>query len=268
MGTLKAVTSTNQQYVKYTYTYNGTVYTGIHRFETKAGTQSIMPAIAYENFKYLSNMNPATVAAENVICKTNGFIQTYGTNRFYGVFYQGQGHTMYVDGIEYSKPESVYSGNLAFTEHFYPSFCVKKDGTATIRWFENPTQIAEAAKFCQCIFGSYHPLIYDNKNVMTTRVLDKYDNVLICDPSNLKGGSRRFRGGEANIDGREKRTLLGHKSGSSGIYIMVCVDTGMPLIAAASMMKDFGCDYAVNMDGGLPSEMRVKKGYGAEGKVR
>ena len=46
---------------------------------------------------------------------------------------------------------------------------------------------------------------------------------------------------------------------------MVCVDSGMPLKAAAALMVDLGCDFAVNMDGGGSTEMRIKDGYGAGG---
>ncbi|MCI9467142.1 MAG: phosphodiester glycosidase family protein [Ruminiclostridium sp.] len=48
---------------------------------------------------------------------------------------------------------------------------------------------------------------------------------------------------------------------------MVCVDSGMPLKAAAALMVDLGCDFAVNMDGGGSTEMRIKDGYGAGGAV-
>lgn len=48
---------------------------------------------------------------------------------------------------------------------------------------------------------------------------------------------------------------------------MVATDCVMPVKTAANMMQDLGCDYAVNMDGGSPTQMIEAAGYGASGKA-
>lgn len=264
MGTLKVI-STKQQYTKYTYTYNSTTYNNIHTFTTKSGTQSIMPAFAYPR-KILASMNPATVSATNIIAKTNGGVFDLLTNAYYGLFYQGSGHPVYAHGFTYNNISHIPDSNPIFGGMYWPSFCVKKDGTAIIRWFANPSKLQEAAPYCQCIIGAAHPLVFSGKNVMVQSVYDT-DGVRICDPSNLSSIHARFRGGDCKPTQNEKRTLLGHKAGNAGVYVMVCVDSGMPLKAAAALMVDLGCDFAVNMDGGGSTEMRIKDGYGASGAV-
>lgn len=263
MGTLKTVQS-NQQYTKYAYTYNSTTYTNIHVFTTKSGTQSIVPAIV-DTRKNLSSMNPSTVSATNIIAKTNGCVFDLLTTAFYGLFYQGAGHPVYAHGIKYNNISYVPNTNPVFENNYWPSFCVKKDGTATIRWFANPADLQTSASYCQSIIGAAHPLVFSGKNVLVSSVYDSA-NVLICNPNNLSDSSARFRN-LCNPTSNEKRTLLGHKSGNAGVYVMVCVDSGMPLKAAAALMLDLGCDFAVNMDGGNSTEMRIKDGYGANGRV-
>ena len=44
-------------------------------------------------------------------------------------------------------------------------------------------------------------------------------------------------------------------------------DDSMSMKNAANLMYDLDCDYAVNMDGGSPVEMRIASGYGPAGKV-
>ena len=48
---------------------------------------------------------------------------------------------------------------------------------------------------------------------------------------------------------------------------MVATDGYMSVETAANMMQDLGCDFAVNMDGGSCSEMRIASGYGPAGYV-
>lgn len=48
---------------------------------------------------------------------------------------------------------------------------------------------------------------------------------------------------------------------------MVVTDNPMSMKNAANLMYDLDCDYAVNMDGGSPVEMRIASGYGPAGKV-
>ena len=79
-GELK-ILSTENQYIKYKYTYGGNDYI-IHTFLTRPkSSQSIAPAI-YTTKTPLASMNPAPVAANKVICKINGCMYEYNKNQF------------------------------------------------------------------------------------------------------------------------------------------------------------------------------------------
>ena len=273
MGSLTKVTS-NSQYAKYTYSYGGKSYTGIHVFTTKPNTQSIAPGIA-DPKQRLSNINPAMSTPQKVIAKTNCCMFAYHKHEFHGIFYQGPNLNLYLDGTAYSSIKSVPVTHVAFAYNYYPSFCVKTDGTATIRWFADKYALEAALPFCECILGGVHTLVYDGKCVFNEKVWDnEADSRLITFPQDDSGRDLNADGsairnminiGAANSDA--KRTLLGHKAGTDGIYIMVSTDSSMLCKTAANLMLDLGCDYAVNMDGGSPVEMRIKNGYGANGKV-
>lgn len=262
-GELK-ILSTENQYIKYKYTYGGNDYI-IHTFLTRPkSSQSIAPAI-YTTKTPLASMNPAPVAANKVICKINGCMYEYNKNQFYGFFYQGEGYPMYFNQTPYySVPDShpMYS-----TRDYWPSFCVKKDGTATIRWFERAAKLRIAIAACRSIIGSVHPLVYNGACVMNQRVYDtEQSNTLIYDPQGTITNVR-FKSGAGYPFENHKRTLLGHLDGISGFYLMACAETPMTIKVAANFMQDINCDYAVALDGGSPSEMRIKDGYGPSGKV-
>lgn len=260
-GTLTQ-TYSNVQYKKYNYLYSGTTYNDIHVFTTLT-TQGIAPAISTTKVA-LSTINPATVSSNNVIAKINACMFDYGTSNFYGFFYQGSGYSMYINGVAYT---SVPGSSSMYTDpKFWPSFCVKTDGTANIRWFGSSTALSTALPYCRYIIGSCHPLVFNSKCVFNERVYDSEStSKLIYDPQKTITDIRFNEGIGTGSTGSAIRTLLGHKSG--GTYVMVCTDSSMNLKTAANMMQDLGCDYAIAMDGGTPSEMRIKDGYGANGKV-
>ena len=263
-GTLSLVSS-NLQYKKYNYTYSGTQYNDIHVFATNSA-QSIAPAISTTRIA-LSAMNPATVSSNNVIAKVNGCMFDYNSSNFYGFFYQGSGYPMYVEGVSYTNYSDIPSTSWMYTDSkYYPSFCVKSDGSATIRWFANSSALSAALPYCSYIMGSAHPLVYNSKCVFNESVQDS-DGVTIFSSTNI--GTRFNEGIGTGSTYTSKRTLLGHIPyyGNTGTYIMVCTDTAMLLGTAANLMQDLGCDYAVAMDCGTPYEMRIKSGYGADGKV-
>ena len=132
MGTLSLITS-NGQYKKYTYTHGGASTTGVHVFTTQSG-QSVAPAISTTK-KPLSQLNPLSVSPSNVIAKTNGCMYEYYENKFYGFFYQGSGNPMYINGTKYT---TLPTSSIMYTDpKYFPSFCIKSDGTATIRWFSS-----------------------------------------------------------------------------------------------------------------------------------
>jgi len=172
---------------------------------------------------------------------------------------------MYLDGTAYTTYTSILTNAIMFTDpKYYPCFCVKTDGTATIRWFGSRDALGTALQYCQYVIGSAHPLVYNSKCVFNERVYDS-DGILIYDPNKTITNIRFNEGIGTGSNNSAIRTLLGHKS--NGTYVMVCTDSQMNLKTAANMMQDLGCDYAVAMDGGTPVQMRIKSGYGADGKV-
>lgn len=152
---------------------------------------------------------------------------------------------------------------------YYPSFCVKTDGTAAIRWFKDKATLETALPYCKCIIPSVHVLVFNGKCVFNEKVYDSESPSLpIMDPNGTNTGiDVRYNPGIGSPGVDLIRTLLGHKSGNEGIYIMVSTDAIMTCKAAANLMLDLGCDYAVNMDGNTPVQMRIKDGYGENGLV-
>lgn len=260
MGTLTLITA-NKQYKKYKYTYDGTTTTGIHVFTTKSG-QSIAPAVSTARVA-LSSMNPLNVSGTKVIAKTNGCMFDYNSSEFYGFFYQGAGNPMYINGTRH---DTLPTSSILYTDpKYYPSFCVKNDGTATIRWFASKSEAEVALPFCKYVIGACHPLVYDSKCVFNedVREPDILGGKLIYNRSNPAASERYNTGINQN---KSMRTLLGHKS--DGAFVMVVTDEAMSMKNAANLMYDLGCDYAVNMDGGTPVEMRIASSdYGPTGKV-
>ncbi len=265
-GTLKILPNSQKTYCKYAYTYGGTTYSDIHTLTTGGRTsQSIAPAISTSKVS-LSELNPASVSANKVIAKTNACMYEYGINQFYGFFYQGAGYPMYFNQYAY---DAVPDNHPMYTTHnYWPSFCVKKDGTSAIRWFESAQDLRTALPYCKCVIAAAHPLVFNGKCVLNERVTDNEPSKsLIYDPQNPNNENLRFKITAGAPMGKRKRTLLGHLKGVSGQYIMVCTDSAMTIKVAANMMQDMNCDYAVALDGGTPSQMRIKSGYGANGKV-
>ena len=252
------------QYQNCTYTYGGQMYTGIHCFTTTSA-QSIAPAVSTTKVA-LSNLKPINVPSSKVIAKINACMYDYETTKFYGLFYQGTGQTIYADGTGYSNYAAIPSNSVVFTDpKYYPSFCVKSDGSATIRWFGSHSELGAAIPYCNYIIGACHPLVYNSKCVFNENVYENdpaLGRILIYNRTTPSASGRYNTGINESVN---RRTLLGHLNG--GNYIMIATDDAMPMNVAANMMQDLGCDYAVNMDGGSPSQMIVTAGYGASGRV-
>ena len=261
-GTL-TTKATSGQYKKYEYRYGTEQVTGTHVFTTKSG-QSIAPAISAKSRTPLSKMTPTRPEAQNVIAKTNACMFDRDTTRFLGFFYQGPNEPMYINGVAFTTAPS--SSNMYSDIKFYPSFCVKKDGSATIRWFSRKDDLNMALRYCDYVIGAYHPLVYDSQCVFNeyVREPDALGGRMLYDIAVPESPGSRFN---TKIDMRDdaQRTLLGHKS--SGAFVMVATDNKMSVETAANMMQDLGCDFAVNMDGGSCSEMRIASGYGPAGRV-
>lgn len=260
-------TYTSGQYSRYTLTLdNGANYKNIHVFQTKPATQSIAPAVSKTQAE-ISNMNPSTVSAAKVIAKTNAGMFDKSNKEFYGIYYAGSGADIYVDGLPYKTVSEIDETltNAFGYPRYWPSFCVKKDGTATIRWFNSKAKLQAAIPYCKCIIASVQPVVFNSMDVFESKVYDhETPSYLICNKDD-QNASQRFEFVGLPFTNKE-RTLLGHIKGSNGAYVMVC-SAGLTIPNAAKVMKLLNCDYAVAMDGGSPSQMRIKEGYGANGQV-
>ena len=170
---------------------------------------------------------------------------------------------MYINGVAFTTAPN--SSNMYSDVKFWPSFCIKKDGSATIRWFSSKDDLNMALPYCDYVIGACHPLVYDSKCVFNEYVRgpDALGGQMLYDIANPDSRGSRFN---TEIDmSTAHRTLLGHKS--NGAFVMVATDGDMSVETAANMMQELGCDFAVNMDGGSCSEMRIASGYGPAGRV-
>ena len=261
-GTFKGLKS--KYYSEVTYTTDS-AYSGISIFITDPKTLSLEEAIyTTGNKKPLAQMNPPGIAANKVVAKTNaaGF-DTYGPD---GMSFVGW---HYVDGKYYLSGEKLSGINDTKLKNYinyqpwrkYPAFCIKTDGTATIRWM-NHDRLKVAAPYCKTIISAFHALVYDSKSVFEYTVRDKDDDKrIIADWDDLNNTNYHHNNTLANgsTELKSNRTLLGHKA--NGAFVLVCTWCGMDLRVAAKMMADLGCDYAVNMDGSSAIRMRVASGY-------
>lgn len=156
-GTFKGLKS--KYYSEVTYTTDS-AYSGISIFITDPKTMSLEEAIyTTGNKKPLAQMNPPGVAANKVVAKTNaaGF-DTYGPD---GMSFVGW---HYVDGKYYLSGEKLSGINDTKLKNYinyqpwrkYPAFCIKTDGTATIRWM-NHDRLKVAARTVRLSFPPFMP---------------------------------------------------------------------------------------------------------------
>lgn len=255
---MSGIFSTTQhgQYRTDSYYLNGTTFSDIHFFSTLP-SQSIAPAVSPFAAIPLDKFSSAGISSSDVIAKINGCMFDMSTNDFFGFFYQGPDYPMYIDGTAYYSASSIPSTSILYTNpKYYPSFCVRSNGSADIRWFSNYSQLSGELSNCDYIIGSAHPLVYNSKCVFNEAVYDQ-SGVLVYDSNNPSSGSARYNTGIDNSTAR--RTLLGHYS--TGNFVFVVTESIMPMSVAANMMYDLGCDYAVNLDGGGSSQMRAANAY-------
>lgn len=240
---------------------NSAKYDYIHVFETKPKAQSIAPMVSTAAVA-LGNLNPTGISSGKVIAKTNAGMYHLKNKEFYGIYYLG-GTNLYINGTKFT---SAPASSTAYTDgRFWPSFCVKKDGTANIRWFSSQAKLKAAMDASTGIISSAQALVFRGSNVFETATYDGETNsMLIYDGRNYDNKQRYMNVGRPTTN--DERTMLGHKAGSDGIYFMVCAK-GLTIPNCAKVMKLLGCDYAVALDGGSPSQMRIKNGYGADGEV-
>lgn len=254
-GTLSA--NPINHYNKISYTLSGTAHT-IHVFKTDPRTEGIAPAV-YEtgSKKKLSEMNPPLDVigrAANVMAKTNGNVMgNTGTsgNAFYGIFY--------VNNQLYQNGESRTSNAIDCSFRSYPCFCIKTDGSVVIRWFESNYKFSLALPYCKSIISGSAALVFDSQNVFEGSV-QSFDNHIIYNKDNSEDSTCHYNSSNfaGTLSNNNARTFLGHKS--DGSFLMVVCES-ISILNGAKLMCDLGCDYAINLDGSTPSQMRVSKNY-------
>ena len=254
-GTLSA--NPINHYNKISYTLSGTAHT-IHVFKTDPRTEGIAPAV-YEtgSKKKLSEMNPPLDVigrAANVMAKTNGNVMgNTGTSgdAFYGIFY--------VNNQLYQNGESRTSNAIDCSFRSYPCFCIKTDGSVVIRWFESNYKFSLALPYCKSIISGSAALVFDSQNVFEGSV-QSFDNHIIYNKDNSEDSTCHYNSSNfaGTLSNNNARTFLGHKS--DGSFLMVVCES-ISILNGAKLMCDLGCDYAINLDGSTPSQMRVSKNY-------
>ena len=249
----------NLQYSTCSYFFNNATYSGIHVFTTTS-KQSIAPIVCTTRVP-LADMSPAAIQASKVIAKVNGGFFDFNTSTFYGLFYQGENLPIYVNGVAYQNVNSIPTSSYLFVDRYWSTLCVKNDGSATIRWFSNNADLSEELEDTTYTFSGAQTLVFNRKCVYSENVYDQ--NGILIYNRNSPGTNDHFNPNYPTVG--HYRTLIGHLY--TGNYIFVATDCYMPVDVAAYFMQDIGCDYALNMDGSLSSEMRIKDGYGASGRV-
>ena len=254
-GTLSA--NPINHYNKISYTLSGTAHT-IHVFKTDPRTEGIAPAV-YEtgSKKKLSEMNPPLDVigrAANVMAKTNGNVMgNTGTSgdAFYGIFY--------VNNQLYQNGESRTSNAIDCSFRSYPCFCIKTDGSVVIRWFESNYKFSLALPYCKSIISGSAALVFDSQNVFEGSV-QSFDNHIIYNKDNSEDSTCHYNSSNfaGTLSNNNARTFLGHKS--DGSFLMVVCES-ISILNGSKLMCDLGCDYAINLDGSTPSQMRVSKNY-------
>jgi len=249
-------------YNKVNYTLSGTTYSNLSIFKTNPSTMSVAPACyAKGNKQLMANMNANGVLASKVVAKCTASPMTYYQtgDAFYGMYYTVNSQ-LWADNYQITGGIPNYPNKA---NNYYPAFCIKKDGTAKIRWFQNSTSLAAAAPYCSAIIAGAHPLVYGSLSVFESTVYSTDDAYLrIADWGNIDSTAYHFNNAICSNTAKsnKSRVLFGHKP--DGSYIMVCADSAtMDLRVAAKLMCDLGCDYAINEDGAMATQMRVASGY-------
>ena len=224
MGTATfRATLTNGQYKKGNFTdKDGSVYEGIHVFTTlNRRNQRIIPLVSTENEVELSSMNPNSNIAQpsDVIAKINGNVFVSNSCPV-GFNYEGAGGNFYAGKWVYQAAPDLGSDNKSAYKNpkFSPSFCVKSNGDAIIRWFSSKEKLQIAMDACDCIIAGAHALVFDGKCVLDEEVYDAETDISIESQIDfckyeLKGGSCRVFKDKGysgkNTDRPEFQKLLG-----------------------------------------------------------
>lgn len=282
-GSFSELDSEDNRYFKCSYTVGKDTFT-VHIIETDFTYTGIIPAVDKNRVNMSSLIPPAAVMAKSkIIGRTNGnFMDTDKPSEatgekasFYGVFHQygvlnKDGHV----GITLNDPSILYFlGEGSTGWHRYsPALCIASNGSAKIHWFSTKDTaprmtIAKAIQQYQVIVSGQHCMVYGGKSVFDN-IVNSAEGKRIADWTNLANKEYHHNEdvGGGNSKRRRARTFFGHAP--SGHCFMVCVagsedwgtapGAGMDLKEGARLMLDLGCDYALNMDGGSPTQMEYK----------
>lgn len=276
-----SISNGKKGYYKYSFEYDSHTYSNVHVYETTPKKQKIAPAVYVTgNKQILESMTPTAVETRNIVARTNAGVMEVAKDAtaFYGLYYvynteEDTGY-LYMDGMQLGLLDDMETENSQETytlngikyigakspsldrlhAKYYPSFCVLFDGSTDIVWFTKDSILQELPKY-ECIIGACHPLVYQSKSVFDEVVFDAFDNgVRIADWDDLYNPDYRYNEMITHTSKLQTmRTLLGHKS--DGAYIMVVVEDLIDLRMAAYLMQKLGCDFAVNLDGSVSSQM-------------
>lgn len=155
-----------------------------------------------------------------------------------------------------------------------PSLCINDDDSAKIHWISydklkdyNTITLQEAYSKYKTIISGQHCLVYKGQSVFESGNLIRSDEgIIIADYDDIKNTNYHYNDviGGRWAKTRRARTLLGHTYDNSFIVATAKgyndhtnnkIQYGFTLQMAARMMCDLGCDFALNMDGGSPTQM-------------
>lgn len=229
----------------------------------------------------VNNIFPPTWLTPNahVTGRTNGNIldtQAGATNFFHGIHFTRTANNSH---SQFAKDGVINPTNAAHLQYgicednwwrYSPSFCVAPDMSANIHWISHQSGTqritpAQARQRYIRIIPGIHCLVHNSRPVFDVTSFS-WEGVTIADWNNRANRWNHHNEvlGNRNCNILRRRTLLGHVR-SNNSFLMVVVEgvnsgainnfTGMTLRDASRLMFDLGCDYAINLDGGTPSQM-------------
>lgn len=228
-------------------------------------------------------MYPPTFVCPNnhVLCKTNAnFLDNSGTNpkSFYGVFYTKRGTSSEFGMNGMVNPTTSqrnteignYLHELSTGWHkFSPSFCIDSQNNAKIHWFSQKSggsriTVTDAMNKYNTIIAGQHCLVHNSKPVFESTPVYSHEGATIANWRDLNNQwnhhNENIGGGNSKI--ARRRALLGHTKNKEFPMVVIEGDidwgdpgsSGIDLKVASYLMADLGCDYALNMDGGSPTQ--------------
>jgi hypothetical protein len=259
-----------------------------HIYKTNPITQSIAPAI-YATKENLADMSPTFT--NMVVAKTNGtYLEPNDDScSFYGLYYADRvlsknGHVnLNMDnsadlsiinyGLEEHTDEAPQSGWYKQT----PELGIKMDGTVNIHWpsIQGGNQRKTVSWMLDeypIIIAGHHCLVHHGEPVFEDTAVYSWEGLRIADWNNIESPYNHHNTdiGSGNDKWKRRRTIIGHVPSNNSFeryfYLIVIEgdndygtinNDGLDLRGCSHLMADLGCDYAMEMDSGSPSQMRV-----------